>query len=285
MRARVMLGLCLSLGFACNFAGASSCMEDEAPAVSWLQSAVTRHQNNVVRAGQIPEPTKLLEPFEAAMCAADHSADLNRPVQQIIDEIGPTFDGFCHFWSHVPWFHGTPSIHFFKNYVQDTNATLQMFGGYLGLNKGQLVTYNIDGAPPGLKSHLDAPNYAYDDPYCWSLGFLKNQGLDGNLISNYEAWKAIGQEECRKIQAEYNFTDEEMTVADHVDYNPTINAKSKCAAGLGPAGCTPVTIREYKKHAYLKCLLGDESPEMTYCYMRGCLLPGNYIGHGSDCAD
>lgn len=286
MRAGVALGPCLLLGFAASFGSASSCFEKEQPSVSLLQTALRTQQNSLARAEQVPGGKgNSLEPFERETCAADHSADLDRPVQQIIDEQGPNFDGFCYFWSHVPWFHGTPFAHFAKTYVQDTDQALQIFGGYRGLNKGQLVTYNIDGAPPGLKSHLDAPNYVYDDPYCWSLGFLKNQGLNGSLMSSYDAWKAIGHEECRKIKAEYSFSDEEMTVADHVNYNPTISAKSECAAGLGPAGCIPITIREYKKHAYLKCLMGDESPEMSYCYVRGCLLPGNYIGHGSDCAD
>lgn len=250
--------------------------------VSLLQSAVQTKKKN--GDGQVPGGKgNPIELAEKQLCGADHSADLDRPVQHVIDE-HPNFDGFCYFWSHVPWFHGTPTIHAMKNYIQG-NESLQIFGGYLGHNQGQLVTYNFDAAPPGLSSHIDAFNYAYDDPYCFSLGFLKNQGLDGSLMSDYEAWKAVGQEECRKIQAEYNFSDEEMTVADHVNYNPTISKGSECAAGLGPKGCTPVTIREYKKHAYLKCLMGDESPEMSYCYARGCLLPGNYIGHGTDCED
>jgi len=227
------------------------------------------------------------------LCNTPHPEDLDRPISEVRAE-HPDADLFCYFAPHVPWFDPLAQTTGLYSYDASFDEVKAVFGPYLGHNAGPLVSFHFDGAPPsGLWSHVDADNYWYDDPYCYTLGFLKNQNVDGSLLHNYSAWKAIAKSECDKWQAEYNFAPEELTVGSHVAYNPTIMEESHCAGGGGPANCTKITAREYKLHAYAKCALGDEAPEMTYCYRRGCLLKNfevngtiyeNYIGHGpEDC--
>merc|ERR1719210_2641634 len=94
-----------------------------------------------------------------------------------------------------------------------------------------------------------------DDTYCYSLGWLKNQRLDGSLMSQKESWHALAKSECQQIQDEYQFVDEEVTVGRHVMSTPVYFKKTWCSL---TGGCEPITQRIHKEHVYTKCQLGAE---------------------------
>eukprot|EP00969_Alexandrium_andersonii_P174018 7692830-Alexandrium_andersonii.AAC.1 len=84
--------------------------------------------------------------------------------------------------------------------------------------------------------HLDNCIEAVDDPYCYSLGWLKGQRLDGLNFSDADAVRAVGRAECERLQATYHFTDLEVTVGRHVFRTPIYMRRSLDAIlGRGPA--------------------------------------------------
>mmetsp|Transcript_110806 Transcript_110806/g.313404 ORF Transcript_110806/g.313404 Transcript_110806/m.313404 type:complete len:269 (+) Transcript_110806:77-883(+) len=242
----------------------------------------SRPQLALVQLGIGKAYSKMFQPNYAPGCNVNHWDGWEKPISQLHKEL-PGVDLFCYFSTTCDWLWGPAWQHYNKDFTMNREGLKNNFGGYLGHNRGELRVYTFDGAPPGLRSHADAANYIYDDPYCYTLGFLQNQGLDGSLISNYTAWLEVSRRECQKIQDEFNFSDMEVTLGYHIHHNPKISMGVQCAAGMGPAGCRPVTRREFKLHTYQKCALGDIGGEMSYCYNRACLLPGNYIGHLAEC--
>mmetsp|Transcript_10283 Transcript_10283/g.24217 ORF Transcript_10283/g.24217 Transcript_10283/m.24217 type:complete len:146 (-) Transcript_10283:53-490(-) len=144
---------------------------------------------------------------------------------------------------------------------------------------------HFDSAPTsGLTFHLDAPDWAYDAGYCYALGFLKGQGLDDSTIDRYDDLRVLSGQVCTKLQQEYSFRDDEVTMGEHIRMNAVIASRSNCSAGLVAGECTPVTDRDYKLHLYAKCALGDIGGEISFCYQQGCLLPENRIEHQAECA-
>mmetsp|Transcript_55532 Transcript_55532/g.153732 ORF Transcript_55532/g.153732 Transcript_55532/m.153732 type:complete len:309 (-) Transcript_55532:76-1002(-) len=191
-------------------------------------------------------------------------------------------DPFCHFKNHAMWFtnsyrasnysagRGTPSSLGEVDYLCDSKGRVDGPEVSLSYDAG-IITWNH------VRNCIDV----IDDPYCFSLGWLKGQSLDGSLLTNASAWNELARQECAKIREEYAFNDEEVTVGRHVFTVPVYFRRTwNSLKGTG----TPITKRLHKEHVYAKCLLGDGAPtEMSYCYFKGCVLPGNRIGHYSEC--
>jgi len=230
--------------------------------------------------------------FNPQACfAQEHPEDLDTPIMQLKKEY-PEEDLFCRFSWYVPWFLNYPIMHVYQSYVVTDEQARETQGHFTGFalpdGRGPIVKFHTEATPPeGITTHIDSVDLL-DDIRCYTLGFLKNQGLDSSLMHRYEEWKQVADRECEKIGQEYQFTDQELTVRRHKDLNADMTKGAACAAGLGAPGCRPVTTRDIKLHAYQKCLLGDEAPEMSFCYSRGCLLEGHighigHIGHFSEC--
>lgn len=218
--------------------------------------------------------------FDTSECGKRHPEDLYRPVKDVLHE-HEDIPGSCYFQFAAFWIGYEPTGDFRDaassgiEFMRSNNMTCPTFAGD---GKGEAITWEYEGGT--LHSHKDCGYYTYDDLYFYSLGWLKNQRLNGSLMSDPAAWKALAEEECADIQRQYRFTDEESSVGKHVDSNPVINERANCAISRR---CPPVTVREFKLHVYTKCLLGLAATEMAYGYSRACLLPGNHVGHGSEC--
>mmetsp|Transcript_40652 Transcript_40652/g.81914 ORF Transcript_40652/g.81914 Transcript_40652/m.81914 type:complete len:255 (-) Transcript_40652:388-1152(-) len=198
-------------------------------------------------------------------------------------EAHPGVDGFCYFENLAPWFKGISSITNYSVYGRAAAVGIRKtICPYLGEGKGPIVNFTFDMGTLNLQ--LDHCSNRQDDPYCYSFGWLKNQGLDAAMMrNNYTAWKELGEAECERLQDKYRMLDEEVIVGRHVYDNIFLYRKTLCAI---EGDCQRPTARDFAVHVYTKCQLGGNAAmEMAYCYNRGCLLPGNRIRHGSECGD
>jgi len=268
-----------------------------------LLLAGCRHVADALQSVRRPK-TEWHEPLTAAE-VAQFEKDLDMPIAQWVEEnpsLGPSY--FMEFgvprgYLELAVWAGVEEIEDYEEYgklgYQFMTSPEQ---GYRGPNNGLHVTLNVNGT--NISTHLDSNSFIADDPYCFSLGWLKGQHLDGSLMSNNTAWEALAERECEKIQAEERFPEELHTVRHHVEFNREWPKLCECNVvdGLPPGGlppeyavyggaggtpCEPVSERDFREHAYRKCLLGFAAAEMSYCYEHGCLLEGNNIGHGADC--
>ena len=226
-----------------------------------------------------------------------HGRDCYRPVEEVMAE-HPGEDGYCYFNATAFWVvYAGPHPDFEAEAV---SGVLGLRGqDYKGLNQGPLLTYNFDGQE--IRSFMDSAHYSFDDLYAYSLGFLQGQGLDPAWMANSTRWMSLSQEACEKLQQTYNFSREELILADSLDFNQPLVAMTYCTTGVAyryydaealqaagyysPDSCRPVTRREMAKHHYVKCLLGyrNSAGDMAYLNSRACLLPDNRIGHFSEC--
>jgi len=227
-------------------------------------------------------------------------AEFSRSIIDVMAE-HPGEDGCCYFNASANFM--APIEAEEPDYVHLAGSSIlrQRAPEYAGLNTGPRVTFHIEGETP--TSHIDSPDYAYDDLYGYSLGYLQGQGLDTSKITNATAWEALAAESCAKIQQKYNFTKDELILNDLLDANMPIYAMSYCSAGLeldetmkvpyvtekseyhSAQDCKQMTHREFARHHYLKCVLSNTNAaaSMAYLHSRACLLEGNRIGHFQEC--
>jgi len=136
--------------------------------------------------------------------------------------------------------------------------------------------------------HIDQAggNIDNDDLYCYALGWLRNQGLNESLMSDWDAWAKVASRECQKLNDEYAFTEDELTMWQHCNGWGATMWRCGCSAGFRGGDCNRVSKREFAFHAYHKCLIGTHAAgtEIAYCNSRACLLPNNTIGHHKDCS-
>lgn len=227
-----------------------------------------------------------------------HGHDCYRPVPEVMAE-HPGEDGFCYFNYTGFW---VDPLGDNPDYVQSaSHAILAIRGSYYeGFKKGPLITFNFEGK--AITTYMDAMHYSYDDLYGYSLGYLQGQGLEPSLLQNNTEWISVSKAKCDQIQNTYKFQNEELVLADWLDYNQVIATKVACSAKLQPYlmsksvlaaaryksidDCDPVTARDFAKHHYIKCLLGypNSAADAAYLLARACLLEmGTHIGHFSEC--
>jgi len=198
----------------------------------------------------------------------------------------PGVRSFCHFANWGFWFPQYQNDDYTKgwtSYLADTPSKGPLCESF-GAVGGPEVKIEYDGLSFTWNHARDCIDVV-DDPYCYSLGWLKGQSLDGALIKNKTAWHLLAKSECEKIQDEFHFVDEEVTVGRHVESTPIYFSRTWCAL---TGRCEAVTQRIHKEHTYTKCQLGADSGEyaaieMAYCYYKACVLPGNRVGHTSEC--
>mmetsp|Transcript_78933 Transcript_78933/g.183106 ORF Transcript_78933/g.183106 Transcript_78933/m.183106 type:complete len:302 (+) Transcript_78933:112-1017(+) len=200
----------------------------------------------------------------------------------------PGVDGFCHFENHAMWFNGAGD-HGQSHYKTGAGGLHQGQQILLCDSTGELSTTG----GPELEFAYDGGRFTWthvrncidivDDPYCYSLGWLKGQGSwDEKAMMNVTGWREIAKQECDRLQAEFQFDDEEVTVGRHVFSTPLYFRRTwNSLQGSG----TPINKREHAEHVYTKCQLGGGAAtgEMAYCFYKGCVLPGNRIGHFDEC--
>jgi len=196
----------------------------------------------------------------------------------------PEADGFCYFQNHAHWFAGSSD----RNHRQfgRNGATHMGKSSFIcesaGENAGPKESFKYDGGEISW-SHTRNCIDIVDDPYCYSLGWLKGQGgWDESLMDNHTAWEQLAREQCDKLQAEFHFDDEEVTVGKHIFSTPLYFKRTwNSLQGTG----TPIDRRLHAEHVYTKCLLGRGAApnEMSYCYFKGCVLPNGKIGHLHEC--
>lgn len=273
----------LLLALCCGAAGLTlTAWHDAAPALHGLGAAGLRHRSSCRRRNDTNIAFSMAPPLPyrqsgGMQCGLDHSEDLYRPIPKVLAS-HPGVDGNCYFECHAPWMTYLGEISDYvgtgQNAVRSMRGTPGMCPLDPGLDKGPLTDLHYLGDAGGrntvitLHSHLDCMHMRGDDVYCHALGWLKNQGVDGTLMSNATAWREQAARSCEGFQQKYGFTDAEITVGKHIDDQKWIWG--------GPA-------RNLVLHAYHKCLLGHAPEEMAYCMSLGCLLPGNVVGHGRWC--
>mmetsp|Transcript_116161 Transcript_116161/g.189197 ORF Transcript_116161/g.189197 Transcript_116161/m.189197 type:complete len:336 (-) Transcript_116161:100-1107(-) len=237
-------------------------------------------------------------------CGLATPAELQMPIP-LWQEKNPGVDGFCFFSNIAFWFPaGEPAptdvpfdYYSWKNYWKDSDYGVlrdkpstwsresHQFCANYGAKDGPEVEISYDGI--GFTwTHVRDCIDVVDDPYCYSLGWLKGQNLDDVMkLRNMTAMNAKAKSECENIQDEFRFVDEEVTVGRHVESTPVYFKKAWCSLD---GNCPGVTRRIHKEHVYTKCQIGAESGryavnEMDYCYHKGCVLEGNRVGHSSEC--
>mmetsp|Transcript_116164 Transcript_116164/g.189202 ORF Transcript_116164/g.189202 Transcript_116164/m.189202 type:complete len:337 (-) Transcript_116164:83-1093(-) len=237
-------------------------------------------------------------------CGLATPAELQMPIP-LWQEKNPGVDGFCFFSNIAFWFPaGEPAptdvpfdYYSWKNYWKDSDYGVlrdkpstwsresHQFCANYGAKDGPEVEISYDGI--GFTwTHVRDCIDVVDDPYCYSLGWLKGQNLDDVMkLRNMTAMNAKAKSECENIQDEFRFVDEEVTVGRHVASTPVYFRKAWCSLD---GDCPGVTRRIHKEHVYTKCQIGAESGhyaanEMSYCYHKACVLEGNRVGHSSEC--
>lgn len=215
---------------------------------------------------------------DPSRCGKYKPEDLDKPVSQVIRE-NPGVHMYCYFdgvtKNEGEWIRA--EIH--------NGPTFELMGYYdrpecmaaPGKGKFGSILYLGDN----VTDHFDCGDYEMDDIYFYSLGWLKDQRLDGSPLKqhNWTAWLEQGKKECDSFMDAYNFTDEEVTVGHLVRDNTDLVQRSRASWRGGP----PVPRREYALHIYIKCAMDHGPWEMAYAYNRACLLPGNLIGHSTQC--
>lgn len=219
--------------------------------------------------------------------ATARELQMNIPTWQ---RLNPGQRGFCHFNNFGFWFPAIP-VDDYTSYATESQSVSADIPNPTG---GVCQSFGaVDG--PEVSIAWDGLNFTWthardcidvvDDPYCYSMGWLKGQNLDGALMNNKTAWHLLAKSECQKIQDEFQFVDEELTVGRHVESTPIYFQRTWCALS---GECPAVTRRIHKEHTMSKCQLGAESgeyaaSEMAYCYYKACVLPGNRVGHSHEC--
>jgi len=202
----------------------------------------------------------------------------------------PNADGYCYFQNMAWWLQGAGSVSDYRTgmaeYVDAFGDAIcakgKAQGGLVARGAGPSASMAYDGGNLTW-AHLDTCLDVGDDPYCYSLGWLKGQRLDGALLTDNDAWEALARSECERIQQTYRFLDEEVTVANHIHNTARYLRGAGCAMR---GGCPAVDRRLHNQHVYTKCLLGGgraAAAEMSYCYHKGCVLPDGRIDHQAAC--
>eukprot|EP00930_Biecheleria_cincta_P047054 TRINITY_DN32553_c0_g1_i1.p1 TRINITY_DN32553_c0_g1~~TRINITY_DN32553_c0_g1_i1.p1 ORF type:complete len:312 (+),score=50.51 TRINITY_DN32553_c0_g1_i1:39-974(+) len=297
----VFLGLLVLLPLGYADACGDACSSYALDATVFLQTGMNVHKGSQ-QCGRLVEGCygNPLTSFNNNEICHTNRADFSKSIVEVMRE-NPGKDGFCHFNASAMYILYTGSD---PDYV--VSATQGILGlrapTYMGLNTGPPVTYHWEGET--VFSHADCSHYVYDDLYGFFLGALQNQGMDTAALSDPKAWEEISRHKCEQIQAEYQFKDDELIFNDILDMNMPIFAGCYCAAGIplsaeqqadhyvtdkagyhSPSDCKPVSKREFARHHYMKCVLGykNSAADIAYLHARACLLPGNIIGHFSEC--
>ncbi|CAJ1441316.1 unnamed protein product, partial [Effrenium voratum] len=192
-----------------------------------------------------------------------HGKDCYRPIPEVMAE-HPGMDGYCYF--NMTGFWVVPVAAENPDFVQ--SSRLGVLGlrcsDYPGLSNGPPRSLHFEGEV--LTTHMDCPHYIYDDLYGYSLGQLQGQGVDPAWMKEPQHWMAVSEKICQDIQKTWNFTNDELHLADWLDDNAVIYVKTACAANSEPGSsdpvvlakagyhsatdCQPVTKRDYHKHHY-----------------------------------
>merc|ERR1719210_995380 len=118
-------------------------------------------------------------------------SDFEKPLPQVKAE-HPDIDLCCYFGFHVWWWSGPPKMN--ETHVFSVNDPIQGRKdppwGKAVFSDGTEVTMHIDSVS------IDIDN---DDLYCYSLGWLRNQGLNDSLMSIWDAWAEVTRQECKKL--------------------------------------------------------------------------------------
>jgi len=159
-----------------------------------------------------------------------HGADCYRPIPEVMAE-HPGVDGYCYFNATAFWlvYPGQMTM------VEAANDAIKTIRGadYQGDSRGMPIHYRLaDDAGEASEeitiwSHMDSAHYLYDDLYGYSLGVLQGQGLDTQQMFNSTSWTARSQEMCAHIQRTYQFSKEELVLADALDGNQALVAWTK----------------------------------------------------------
>lgn len=214
---------------------------------------------------------------DAPECMIPRWSDFKRPIAEVKDE-HPDIDPCCYFGFHGDWLRYPPKTkkaHVFSN-SDPLSDRIDPPWGKAVFSDGTEVTMHVDSVSGSVDN---------DDLYCYSLGWLRNQGLNESLISDWDAWVDVTRQECKKLNEKYAFKDDELTMWNHCNGWGRTMWRCGCSAGLRDSDCSRVTKREFALHAYHKCIMGDHAAggEIAYCNSRACLLENNKIGHHKDC--
>jgi hypothetical protein len=195
--------------------------------------------------------------------------DNDKPMMQVLRE-QPGLNGFCYYTQLGAWWMaGAHEQVQGKRYV---NEAFHHNGFDHGdISKEPLVNSSyMDGDKQvTFTTHLQ-PWYfgsAYDIPYIHALGWLQGQRLNRTLLRDPASWDRLGEAECQRIKDLEHFDDDTFTFTYHRDDRT-------------------MTTRDFRAHAYGKCILGSSVGELLWGnFAIGCVLPGNYVGHGKECDD
>mmetsp|Transcript_62657 Transcript_62657/g.104189 ORF Transcript_62657/g.104189 Transcript_62657/m.104189 type:complete len:309 (+) Transcript_62657:77-1003(+) len=217
------------------------------------------------------------KPISDDECEIPHPEDLNKPISLVLEE-NPGVEGYCYFNFAFVAYLGPYYVQKINDYVitpfEAKDESYLSSGPYLGHHKGPLFTFYPESNPDGVSFYADARNYEVDIPYCYALGLLKNQGLNGMLMSNPTAWRALSMQYCDEWEQEFNLTQyrQELTVAQNIQF----------FLDMAFDDGSP-SRKDAAMNAMVSCAFGDEAFELSYCYSLGCVLPDGNVGTQSDC--
>mmetsp|Transcript_47802 Transcript_47802/g.110764 ORF Transcript_47802/g.110764 Transcript_47802/m.110764 type:complete len:238 (+) Transcript_47802:91-804(+) len=205
-------------------------------------------------AGQCPARCSVAE------CGNPHFSDVTKPIKQVLDE-RPNVNGFCYFAQlGAFWLQGVPAT--LKN--RDMSEQLAEARAQDNAPVGKLITLSYEEVSLTTHDMVVYDGSRYDVPYCHGLGWFRGQ-LDTPPVDDFDAWEALSKQECKKLQELQDYTRGQMTLDYHLENRE-------------------LHVSDFRAHVYVKCLMGSVSTEIMHCNLgMGCLLKGNYIGHGSEC--
>eukprot|EP00416_Gambierdiscus_australes_P032474 CAMPEP_0171090350 /NCGR_PEP_ID=MMETSP0766_2-20121228/30521_1 /TAXON_ID=439317 /ORGANISM="Gambierdiscus australes, Strain CAWD 149" /LENGTH=232 /DNA_ID=CAMNT_0011548331 /DNA_START=50 /DNA_END=748 /DNA_ORIENTATION=+ len=206
------------------------------------------------RFGQCPNECSQLE------CGSPTWLDLWKPIPEVLAQ-HPNIDGYCYYSQFGAW------------WLADVPRTMKSrnLSGLLASERaldysevGELITLSYDNVSLTTHDMVVYDGSRYDVPYCHGLGWFRGQ-LDTPPVDDFDAWEALSKQECKKLQELQDYTRGQMTLDYHLENRE-------------------LHVSDFRAHVYVKCLMGSVSTEIMHCNLgMGCLLKGNYIGHGSEC--
>lgn len=220
-----------------------------------------------------PTPDECLMPLQ--------QADMERPIGQVLSEHAGV-DGYCFF--------GTLGVWADRCAVARRQQDYFMYAAELGPD------YELQSATNALLHKKSGPlnvyyekgtralttdllNFPFDDVYCDANDWLR---LPREKVWNYTFWSALAASECAALMHD-NPEFLGLSMRDMITRTLTENDMTKAThkkQGEGP------TIKDMKRHAVMKCLVGGLGCDMANCAVNFCRvdMKGN-MGHGRrDCA-
>lgn len=218
----------------------------------------------------------------AANCTEKRTyKQLAKAIQTVLDRqrqvTNGDIDGYCYFGAEATWLRACASARANMDYLSYARSKSKKYEiatpriDTNGFAINPLVVKYGEGTR-ALRTYLIS--YPLEDVYCEVNGFMD---LPVKNLHNHTMWTELAKEECNKLFMEYpEYTFDSM--AGELELLE-LNAKQLQDSAKGMGGGPP--LKDMKRHAIAKCLLGGLECDMANCASNFCRRDDwDMIGHG-----